>query len=191
MSTPHTNHILGAYMRASSSDILDGKAWYANARTLAETLSPGDVSKGAGVIAALSPLQSWPLNVRNATSVFDTGTCKGLKRNVEKAERIFNGEAPLSVLSGEKVRSFYLNIMGDDTINAVTIDRHAIDVACGIVQSDADRAIAIKGKAGYAKVAQMYVEAADIIGDVTPSQLQAIVWVYWRRSVIANFHGDL
>ena len=190
MNTPHVDHILGAYMRSSIADREDGKNWYRNARVLAETLSPDDVSKGAGVIAALSPLQSWPLNVRNATSVFDTGTCKGLSRNVDKAERIYNGEAPLSVLSGEKVRSFYLNIMGDDTVNAVTIDRHAIDVACGVVQSDADRAAAIKGKAGYGKVAAMYVEAASIIGGITPAQLQAIVWVYWRRNVVPNFHGD-
>lgn len=190
MNTPHVDHILGAYMRSSIADREDGKNWYRNARVLAETLSPDDVSRGAGVIAALSPLQSWPLNVRNATAVFDTGTCKGLKRNVDKAERIYNGESPLSVLSGEKVRSFYLNIMGDDTVNAVTIDRHAIDVACGVVQSDTDRAAAIKGKAGYGKVAAMYVEAASIIGGITPAQLQAIVWVYWRRNVVPNFHGD-
>jgi hypothetical protein len=80
--------------------------------------------------------------------------------------------------------------MGDDSIDAVTIDRHAIDVACGVVQSDTDRALAIRGKAGYRKIADMYVEAASIIGGITPAQLQAIVWVYWRRSVIANFHGD-
>ena len=184
-------------MRASSSDIDDGMAWYDNAKTLARTLSPNDVARGAGVIAALSPLQSWPVNVRNAATVFDTGTCKGLLRNVAKAERIYNGESPLDVLSGPKVRAFYLNIMGDHSPEAVTIDRHAIDVACGIVQSDVDRAKAIKGKAGYRLIADMYADAADIINKsgkngetMTPAQLQAIVWVYWRRNVIANNHGD-
>lgn len=191
MNTPHVNHILGAYMRSSTSDRFDGMAWYSNARVLAETLSPNNVSRGAGVIAALSPMTSWPLNVKRATEVFDTGTTKGLSKNVAKAERIFQGEDALDVLSGDKVRAFYLNIMGDHSVDAVTIDRHAIDVACGIVQSDADRAKAIRGKAGYRTVANMYVEAASIIGDLSPAQLQAIVWVYWRRNVIPNFHGDV
>lgn len=182
-------------MRSSATDRFDGMTWYSNARVLAETLSPNNVSRGAGVIAALSPMTSWPLNVKRATEVFDTGTTKGLSKNVAKAERIFNGEDALDVLSGDKVRAFYLNIMGDHSVDAVTIDRHAIDVACGIVQSDADRAKAIRGKAGYRTVANMYVEAARVIsfkGPVlSPAQLQAIVWVYWRRNVVPNFHGDV
>lgn len=191
MTTPHIDHILGAYMRATADDREDGRNWYGEARMLASTLSPDDMHKGAGVIAALSPMMSWPLNVRRAIEVFDTGTTKGLTKNVAKAERIYNGESPLDVLSGDKVRSFYLNIIGDDSVEAVTVDRHAIDVACGMVQSDADRAKAIRGKAGYAKVAGMYVDAAAIIRDITPAQLQAVVWVYWRRHVIPNFHGDV
>ena len=191
-TTPHTNHILAAYMRSSDADRADGLAWYDNARTLASVLSPNDIARGAGVIAALSPMTSWPLNVKRATEVFDTGTTKGLTRNVDKAVRIYNGESPLSVLSGDKVRAFYLNIMGVHTVDAVTVDRHAIDVACGNVLSDTERAAAIRGKAGYGKVASMYVEAASVIGGgITPAQLQAVVWVYWRRNVAHAFHGDV
>lgn len=189
MTTPSIDNILAAYNAASDDDITYGMSWYPSARAIAESLSD-DVSMGAGVIAALSPMTSWPLNVKRAGEVFATGTTTGLKRNVEKAERIYSGEAALDVLSGPKVRSFYLNIMGINSVESVTVDRHAIDVACGRVLSDKERAQAIRGKAGYATVAQMYLDAAAQIG-ITGAELQAIVWVYWRRNVAAAFHGDV
>ena len=188
--TPTVDNILSAYAAASDDDITYGMSWYDDARAIASSLSPNDVSRGAGVIAALSPMTSWPLNIRRASEVFTTGTTAGLKRNVDKAMRIYNGEDALSVLSGPKVRSFYLNIMGVDSVESVTVDRHAIDVACGRVLSDKDRAIAIRGKNGYATVARMYIDAAGIIGNLTGAQLQAIVWVYWRRNHAQAFHGD-
>jgi hypothetical protein len=191
MNTPHVDHILGAYMRSSTADRADGTDWYASARTLAQTLLPDDVETAAGVIAALSPMTAWPENVKRATAAIRGEHVAHTEPNVAKVLRILSGEYPLDVLSGPKTRAFFLNIMGEHSIETVTVDRHAIDVACGIVQSDTDRAKAIRGKAGYAKVAAMYVEAANIIGDITPAQLQAVVWVYWRRNVVPNFHGDV
>lgn len=189
MTTPSIENIVKAYVSASDQDVLDGMSWYNSAHTLAWNLSPEHPARGAGVIAALSPMTAWPLNVRRAHEVFNTGTTSGLKRNVDKAVRIFNGEAPLDVLSGPKVRSFYLNIMGESTLESVTVDRHAIDVACGRVQSDADRAKAIRGKHGYMTVAQLYLDAARSL-NITGAQLQAITWVYWRRNHAAANYGD-
>lgn len=190
-NAPTVNNILAAYVRASDDDRSYGMTWYDSARTLAETLLPHDVETAAGVIAAMSPSTAWPENVKRATTAILGGKVAHMGPNVVKVLRILDGEAPLDVLGGPKVRSFYLNIMGINTAETVTVDRHAIDVACGIVQNDKERAIAIRGKKGYAAVADMYVESAGIIGGMTGMQLQAIVWVYWRRSVIANFHGDL
>ena len=189
MTQPSMENIIKAYLSAAPNDIEDGMSWYDSANTLARTLSPEDTARGAGVIAALSPLTSWPLNVRRAHEVFNTGTTSGLKRNVSKAVRIFNGETPLDVLSGPKVRSFYLNIMGQDTLESVTVDRHAIDVAYGMVMDDKQRAMAIRGKAGYSKIAQLYLDAAQSL-NITGAQLQAITWVYWRRNHAVANHGD-
>lgn len=187
-----TDNILRTYVLASDADIADGMAWYDEARALGAELSPGDVARGVGVIAALSPMTAWPLNVRRAREVFATGTTAGLRNNVAKAERIFNGESPLDVLSGPKVTSFFHNIMGDGM--AVTVDRHAIDVAYGRVQTDSERAKAVSGKR-YGIIRDAYSHVAQILSDemgriVTGAQLQAIVWVYWRRNVIPAFHGD-
>jgi hypothetical protein len=189
MNTPHTNHILAAYMRASDDDRAFGIAWYPAARELAESLLPTDVSTAAGVLAAMSPMTSWPENIKRAILAINGEHVKHTEPNAIKVLRILSGEAPLDVLSGPKTRAFYLNIMGIDSDETVTVDRHAIDVACGQVLSDSERAGAIRGKAGYGKVADMYREAASIIG-VTPCALQAIVWVYWRRNVAQAFHGD-
>lgn len=189
MTTPSIENILKAYLSAAPADIQDGMSWYDSANTLACSLSPESPARGAGVIAALSPLTSWPLNVRRAHEVFNTGTTTGLKRNVDKAVRIFNGEPALDVLSGPKVRSFYLNIMGVNSLESVTVDRHAIDVACGMVMDDKQRAMAIRGKHGYSTVAGMYLDAAKGLG-ITGAQLQAITWVYWRRNHATANHGD-
>lgn len=188
-----TDNILRAYVLASDSDIADGMSWYDDALALARELSPNDIARGAGVIAALSPLTAWPLNVRRAREVFETGTTVGLSRNVDKAMRIYNGESPIDVLSGPKVTSFFHNIMGDGL--GVTVDRHAIDVAYGRVQNDTERSKAVSGK-GYGFIREAYIHVADILSNemeriVTGAQLQAIVWVYWRRNVIPAFHGDV
>lgn len=163
--------------------------WYASAMALADSLTPGDSSKGAGIIAALSPMTSWPENIKKATMLVETGTTYGLPANVEKAKRILAGENPLDVLGGLKVRAFYLNILGENSAETVTIDRHAIDVAHGRVMSDDERAPWF-GKRKNAELVQAYLNVANSL-EMTGAQLQAIVWVYWRRNVIANFHGDL
>ncbi len=185
------DNILAAFVRASDSDITDGMSWYADAQNLARELDPTTVERAAGIIAAMSPLTSWPLNVRRAREVYANGTCAGMGNNVRKAERIFNGENPRDVLSGPKVTTFFANIMGES--DGVTIDRHAIDVAYGKVQSDEERSKAVSGKR-YNVIRDAYLHVANILTNegfaMTGAQLQAIVWVYWRRSVIANFHGD-
>jgi hypothetical protein len=190
------DNILACFTACSDSDISDGMHWYDAARGLANELDPANPSRAAGIIAAMSPMTSWPLNVRRAREVYATGTTVGLKRNVAKAERIYNGEAPLDVLSGQKVRSFFQNIMGDP--HGVTVDRHAIDVAYGKVQTDSERANAVKvtkARDGYGLIRDAYIHAANCLSGegftMTGAQLQAIVWVYWRRNVIPAFHGDV
>lgn len=183
-----TDNILTAFDRASDKDIEDGLTWYESAKAFAQTLTPDNPATGAGIIAALSPMTSWPENMRKASMLVDTGSTYGLPANIAKAQRILNGESPLDVLKGLKVRAFYLNIMGVNSHEAVTIDRHAIDVAHGRVMSDAERSPWF-GKRKNGELVQAYLNAARPIG-ITGAQLQAIVWVYWRRNVTPTFHGD-
>jgi hypothetical protein len=192
-----TDNILRAYVLADDSDINDGIDWYGRALELAIELDPTNPRRAVGIIAVLSPMTSWPMNVRRAREVYATGTTSGLTNNVRKAERIFNGENPDDVVSGEKVTSFFHNILGDDA--RVTVDRHAIDCAYGKVQTDDERSKAVKStkaRDGYGIIRDAYKHVAQIISNetgkvITGAQLQAIVWVYWRRNVIPNFYGDV
>lgn len=192
------DNILAAYVRASDSDIADGLAWYGDALELARELDPNNIRRAVGIIAVLSPLTAWPLNVRRAREVYaNNGVTTGLPDSIAKAKRIFDGENPDDVVSGKKVTSFYHNILGDDA--RVTIDRHAIDCAYGKVQTDKERSACVKStkaRDGYGILRDAYKHVAQIISDetgkiVTGAQMQAIVWVYWRRNIIPAFHGDL
>lgn len=176
-------------IRASS------QGWYDSARALALELSPDDIRYGAGVIAALSPMLPWPRNVKLARMIFDgahDSTLPCLKRNAWKAWIIRKGADPLNILSGEKVLSFYKNIL-DPSSMSVTIDRHAVDIALdspGYYQQNG-----APNKSEYNAFVKMYDDATAIVNaaggtSYTSSQLQAMTWTYWRKTRANNYHGE-
>ena len=172
-----TANILATLKRATASEIDHGASWYPMANAIASEC-PAGTEAGAGIIAALSPMMPWERNVMLARRTFEAGTLDGgaLTSNVLKANRIMAGESPLDVLGGDKVRSFFTNIvdpMGDN----VTVDRHAHDIAMGRFYTDKERRI---GKRVYREIADEYREVADMVGIPVPGT-QAITWVTWRR----------
>lgn len=187
-----TRNITKAYRLATETDRAEGMAWYAGARAFAATLD-SDVNRAAGVIAALSPLQQWPVNMAMAAAMYEGRRNCGLPDNVAKAERILNGESPLDVLGGKKVRAFYLNIIGSGNDEAVTIDRHAIAVCEGRAIPDNEIKAYFGAKRNRQYVSE-YVAAAKILskefGPVTAAQVQATVWVWWRRNHAKNRMSD-
>lgn len=172
-----TANILDTYRRGTSEQIESGMAWYDTAHDLALELSPGDVWRGAGVIAAFSPLQQWHLNVRNARNAFETGIATGhTKTMCAIAQRILDGEYALDVLNGPKTRAFCAAIADPANSTIATIDRHAHDIAMGRVYSEAERNIT---KTVFRAIAGEYTIAASEVGISVP-QLQAATWVIWR-----------
>ena len=173
--TPTAAAILAHY-RPDVAAQREAREWYALAQTEARRLARKHRTtraRAAGTIAALSPLQTWAGNVSAADRVLAAAAAGepeaprvGLGANVAKAWRIAQGERPLDVLSGPKVRSFYRNIMGD--LSAVTVDRWAAR-ACGVPESFP------RGAKNYAQCEHAYREAATTLG-IAPAILQAIVW---------------
>ena len=186
-----TRNITKAYRLASEDDRRAGEQWYARAREFAATLDT-DVSRAVGVIAAISPMMPWPRNQSLAREIYAGRRDGCLSANLNKAVRILNGESPLDVLSGEKVRAFYLNIMGIDNDDAVTVDRHAIMVAENRnIPSDALKF----NKGAMRQYASEYRNAARILSrevgyPLTPAQVQATVWVWWRKNHSLSYHGE-
>jgi hypothetical protein len=186
-------NILNVLKQATDAEYDAGRNWYREANELAWDLSThADVGSAAGVIAALSPRMPWGRNKELAVRAFADGHASGtLGNSVRAADRILAGEDPLDVLKGDKVRSFYLNILGDT--DAVTVDRHALEVYLGKRFADKDRPSV--GKRLYREVADAYRTAASrpfaqsltyadtgfAVGDLTPRDVQAITWLVWRR----------
>lgn len=178
MTSTAAANVLAVYTRATADEITNGTNWYQTAHDIATLIAP-TVEAGAGVIAALSPMMGWDRNVMLATKAFADGHASGaLSRNVAKADAIMAGAAPLDVLGGKKVRSFYSNIL-DPAGTHVTIDRHAFDIVAGRVTTDKEKGT-LSNKGVYEAHEAAYVEAGEILG-LTGSQMQAITWVTWRR----------
>lgn len=184
-------NIIAEFIKADSAQIEAGIEWYARAHRLALELDPTNVSRAAGVIAAMSPLMSWPQNVKVARNMYAGLPVKGLSRNVAKAYAIFSGAEPLDILGGDKVRSFYMTILDPTISDSVVIDRHAAAIAVGHILSDAERGRVITKK-GYKVISEAYKDAAAIISGewrrVSPAELQAIVWTSWREREAMALH---
>lgn len=150
-----------------------GVTWYRAARKTARRLARArgcTLARAAGVIAALSPRLTWSYNVIAADAVLArVARVPGVFRaNLAKGRAIAAGAAPLSVLSGPKVRAFYAALMGSP-------DAAVVDVWIA-------RAAGIEGALTpkqYAQVAQALRMGADEVGQTT-SAFQAATWVSIR-----------
>lgn len=167
------------------------------------------VSQTAAIIAILSPRMSWDRNVELARYFVKTGstvTANGkqihTKQQISKLlavaslnvfpvaqesaiERIIckhygktgkNGQLLKSGLPS-KTLNFYFNIRAGNSEH-VTVDAHAAGAALDSFAGYDERGIlAVRH---YEEIASAYVSAAAITG-MLPSQLQAVVWLVYRR----------
>ena len=186
--TPSVRNITRVFRSADAYVIESAGAWYSDAYTVAESLAARyglTVEAAVGVIAVLSPMNSWGNNVNLAARIIAGGgsiTTGGLSANIAKANRIILGESPESVVSGQKVSNFYRSILTRGA-EGVTVDRHAFDIAVGVRHTDETRPGI--GKAVYALITDHYTRAARILSkeygmELTPGMVQSVTWVAWR-----------
>lgn len=194
----HVQNIIDKYHTASPELMKGGSAWYERAHEEAKKIGGGDVRKGAGIIAALSPLNDWDRNVAEAHELRKTGGVSGalLPQNVEKARRIHSGEDPHEVLGGHKVRSFFENIHDPSSKEHITVDRHAYDIAVGHPFVGTGRKSTPRGEAGkmspdiglsalgrYQHFVHAYKSASEQLGVEIPNKAQAVSWVAHRGAL--------
>jgi hypothetical protein len=179
---PSVENVLGVYNNSTALDLRTGLTWYMDAHNFAKILDPNNVSRAAGIIAALSPLNGWENNKNKAALLYRQnggGENVGLKKNVAKAQRIYNGEHPDNVLKGDKVTAFYRTILDPFGDIEPVIDRHAFDIAVGKRTDEKTRGM-LSRKGIYAEFANVYREAAKVAG-IGAAQMQAVTWVAWRN----------
>lgn len=182
----YQRNIIATYRKATEDQRRRGHEWYPTAHQLADFLSEGNVTAGAGVIAALSANKAWDLNQRLARDAFHGEVHGHTAENLAKVAKIMAGADPATVLPmGMKTGNFYRNILDPTDTEAVTIDRHAHDVAVGSPWGDRERGLSSKGR--YAVLSLAYRNAAAVLG-ILPSELQATVWVVWTESLAGVRH---
>lgn len=181
--TKCVNNILKVYNQAS--DKTSSTNWYVEANVYAQNLATKynvPLSVTCGVIASLSPLKSWSENKRIANSFLHNGKGEHTKCFIDKARQIklSNGdvETIASILNGNKIISFFINILEPHQQNFVTIDRHALSIALGrnILENE--------GKGITLKQYEFFVSAYNVAGTkakISPVLMQSITWVTWKE----------
>jgi hypothetical protein len=188
------NNIIKVLKTATDKDKFD---WYQDANNFCQYLSDKykiPLDKAIGVVSALSPQRRWDINKRDAEYFISTGgngrrvNAKGVEVNihmpvfVNKARKVLTSENDetiiRSILNGQKIKSFYMNIKYPNGVDNVTIDRHAIAVALGRNASNEEQAMTDNH---YKFFVDAFKWTADSIG-MKPLLLQSITWEVWRRS---------
>ena len=190
-------NILAIYKLATPEEKRDGIVWYADALrdcTRIATDLELPVHIVTGVCAALSPNNKWDRNIINARDLcaafvngdgMDSVKVSTYHKMKSKAWSILEAmpdhDGVIAILNGQKIVSFYNNIMGDDTC---TIDGHARNIAYGerVGLTDDKTNIGVKE---YRELQAQYVQACKrtrVNGRALKAfELQAITWVTWRR----------
>jgi hypothetical protein len=176
------NNILRIWDMTSTEERQD---WYQEAHDWSEALGlvhELPVSKVCGVVAALSPLKTWDQNLKIARDMVITGDCGHMGAFKNKAINILKSdgsdESIKTILSGNKITSFYVNIMHPDKTTEVTIDRHALSIALGRWITDEDYAGMTDLQ--YNFFVDCFTLAAKKVG-VKPLLMQSATWVKFRK----------
>lgn len=184
MSAAHTRNILRVFRNATENDLNEGMNWYFLRHDLALDIGNGDEWKGAGVIAAYSPLTPWWRNVELAVDSCFSGIARTdtLGNSARAAQRILDGEWALDVLRGPKTSAFCENIATKGLFGSATIDVHAFSIAMGKPIPSSKLSM---NNALYNELAQSYSNAAKREGVLT-TQMQAVTWIAWRSLLKKN-----
>lgn len=194
--TPSTRNITRLFRTATPEQIAAGAAWYFDANEVAKALAAKNnvsVEVAAGVLAALSPLNSWGANVNLAARFLAAGGLHEgyLGTGLAKARAILAGADPVITLNGLKTVNFYRSILTAGA-EGVTIDRHAWSLAVNVRYAEGSIP-SLSGKR-YGSAADAYRRAAAILsreyGTVTAAQVQAVTWTLWRNKFWAEGAWD-
>ena len=190
-------NIIRIYKMATPEEKRDGIVWYVNAfadckRIALDTKVPVHIV--VGVVAALSPNNKWDRNVTNARDLIEgylngepvesikVSTYHAMKNKAWSILDQMPDEDGVSlILNGQKIVSFYRNIMGHDTC---TVDGHARNIYYGERHGLTNDKSNV-GKREYFEISQAYVKAGKRVRvngrSLKAFEIQAITWVVWRR----------
>lgn len=185
---PSVRNITRVFREATPEEVQAGIDWYADAYRIAGIFADCyEVTRevAAGVIAALSPLNSWGANIALSARFLEAGGLDAgyLRANLAKARAILAGAPIEATLSGLKVVNFYRSIVSEGR-EGICLDRHAISLAHNDRSMSND--VPSLSPKRYAELAEQYARAAKIMSRelgqaITPAVCQAVTWKCWRN----------
>ena len=143
---------------------IEGENWYAKALDLAIGMtSPDNHDDVCFLIASLSTQQSW-------------------ERTLALVEEHLRGEKPkwIQATGGPKVMAFYESIKSGGKTKEVCLDRHMACAAAGRKLTKLELKRFFDSPRRQRLVAGQ-VRRLALENDLYPAQMQAILWVTWRR----------
>ncbi len=190
--TQYTRNILKVFAQCEGDEVQHGLNWYSDAKQNAQDIADKyqlPLHVVIGVIAALSPTNSWEMNIRNADTMcrifVDGGYVEDTKPSTYKTMRDkawsilqtmpHNIDDVAFILNGPKITDFAYCIIGNDVC---VIDGHAWCIA------NADRRtmqeVANIGKKLRAELQQAYSNAGKK-HNMTAYEMQAATWFSLKR----------
>lgn len=173
------DRLLRIYEAASGDVVESGRLWYPGAENVIADLSR-EYQLGrplvAAIVAVLSPQQRWRKNVEGARHVLEGEAWRapGYAANRSKAEALAAGAPLEQIISGDKVTSFWANLIGSRT--TVTVDVWGQRAALGHYHRHQPK----HGR--YARLVAIYRAAAEECGE-TPREFQSCIWQAIRPAV--------
>lgn len=177
MSISKIQHILA---EARGEEIKEGMGWYREANRYCWSLSRKygvPMPSVVGALAALSPRNKWERNKADVESLLlsPDAAVGTFGANKKRALQCLSTPSPRALLTGRKVRSFYDNILHYNAITVVTVD-----VWMGRIWD-------LEPTKGYDVVEEQVKHYAASMG-ILPHQLQAILWVVYRRLYASDYN---
>lgn len=187
-------NIKAIYDEASMPALAHGTVWYQDAHNFCVDLAYKydlELKVVVAALAALSPNVSWETNKRCLDSLLRTGEPYGnvYPDNVKKAEALLSGALSVEQALffrkryGNKVRSFYDNIVNPTHSDKVTVDTHAIRGAFDSTSVTKKQLRWVFGTVtGYTILTKAYQQVAQEVGRM-PNQVQATVWLTVKEAL--------
>jgi hypothetical protein len=156
--------------------------WYSDALSWCEDMASDlriPIQCVVGFVAALSPRNSWASQLKNTRSQIECAIMAepipfaGTNANKKKGLRIINGEQPMAVLGGPKVRAFYQAVLSGGKLGGAVIDVHAWAAVSGDYSGRL-------GAPQYRAAASAFAMAASAMR-MTVHEVQALAWVEHRK----------
>lgn len=181
------NNILHFYNMAESIHKID---WYKEALNFAieeTTKKHGYINNellniSCGIIAALSPVKQWDQNKKEFINCLHGNKVGHMKQFIMKAENIKASKGTkaeiLNILKGKKISSFFLNIRFPESIENVTIDRHAVSISLKYWINESEYKMTEKQ---YNFFKDCYIWTAQSL-NISPMLLQSITWLIFREN---------